>query len=105
MLPAVERTLVGMPALPRPIAPGAMLGAYSIIAHLARGGMANVWVARHHGARGFSKLVALKTILPEFAEDQAFQRMFLKVPEELRGFDVIPMATQAKPQASPPAVP
>jgi serine/threonine protein kinase len=78
MLPVVERTLVGMPALPQPIAAGTTLGPYGIIAHLARGGMANVWVARHHGARGFSKLVALKTILPEFAEDQGFQRMFFE---------------------------
>jgi serine/threonine protein kinase len=29
--------------------------------------MASVWAARQHGARGFSRLVALKTILPELA--------------------------------------
>src|SRR5262245_22747908 len=29
--------------------------------------MATVWAARQHGARGFNRLVALKTILPELA--------------------------------------
>jgi serine/threonine protein kinase len=43
------------------------LGSYEILACIARGGMASVWAARQHGARGFSRLVALKTILPELA--------------------------------------
>jgi eukaryotic-like serine/threonine-protein kinase len=34
---------------------------------IARGGMATVWAARQHGARGFNRLVALKTVLPELA--------------------------------------
>src|SRR5262245_60364975 len=29
--------------------------------------MATVWAARQHGARGFNRLVALKTVLPELA--------------------------------------
>jgi eukaryotic-like serine/threonine-protein kinase len=44
---------------------------------IAEGGMASVWVARLIGKRGFQKLVALKTILPKFAEDPRFERMFL----------------------------
>jgi eukaryotic-like serine/threonine-protein kinase len=43
------------------------LGPYEILLCIARGGMASVWAARQHGARGFSRLVALKTILPELA--------------------------------------
>ena len=39
--------------------------------------MASVWVARLRGKRGFEKLVAIKTILPKFAEDPRFERMFL----------------------------
>ncbi len=39
--------------------------------------MASVWVARQIGKHGFEKLVAVKTILPEFAEDPRFQKMFL----------------------------
>jgi serine/threonine-protein kinase len=44
---------------------------------IAEGGMASVWVARLRGKRGFQKLVAVKTILPKFAQDPRFERMFL----------------------------
>jgi serine/threonine-protein kinase len=43
------------------------LGPYEILLCVGRGGMASVWAARQHGARGFSRLVALKTILPDLA--------------------------------------
>jgi eukaryotic-like serine/threonine-protein kinase len=75
---ATQHTQLDVRQLPGDVAPGAMLGPYRIVSHLARGGMANVWVARHHGARGFSKLVAVKTLLPEFAEDVGFQRLFFE---------------------------
>jgi serine/threonine protein kinase len=39
--------------------------------------MARVWAAKQHGQRGFSKLVAIKTILPELARDKKFEAMFL----------------------------
>jgi len=39
--------------------------------------MASVWIARQRGKHGFEKLVAIKTILPKFAEDLRFQQMFL----------------------------
>jgi serine/threonine protein kinase len=38
--------------------------------------MACVWAARQHGTRGESRLVALKTVLPELAEPE-FESMFL----------------------------
>lgn len=60
------------------LATGTMLGRYELILPIARGGMARVWAARLHGERGFSKLVALKTILPELADDPVFERMFLE---------------------------
>jgi eukaryotic-like serine/threonine-protein kinase len=50
-----------------PVGPGTRLGPYEILLCIARGGMASVWAARQHGARGFSRLVALKTVLPELA--------------------------------------
>jgi serine/threonine protein kinase len=46
---------------------GMWLGPFEILLCIARGGMASVWAARQHGARGFSRLVALKTILPELS--------------------------------------
>ncbi len=39
--------------------------------------MASVWVARLVRKHGFEKLVAIKTILPKYAEDETFQKMFL----------------------------
>jgi hypothetical protein len=44
---------------------------------IAEGGMASVWVAGGRGKRGLEKLVAIKTILPKFAQDPRFERMFL----------------------------
>ncbi len=39
--------------------------------------MASVWVARLQGKHGFEKLVAIKMILPKYAQDARFERMFL----------------------------
>ena len=36
-----------------------------------------MWVARLRGKHGFEKLFAIKTILPQYANDARFQRMFL----------------------------
>ncbi len=36
-----------------------------------------MWLARQHGKHGFEKLVAVKTILPLYANDLRFQKMFL----------------------------
>jgi serine/threonine protein kinase len=57
--------------------PGARLDRYELLSLVAEGGMASVWVARLFGKHGFEKLVAIKTILPKFAEDPKFRRMFL----------------------------
>ena len=50
--------------------PGTRLGAYEIIEYIACGGMAAVWLAYQHGARGFRRLVALKTVLPELSDPE-----------------------------------
>ncbi|HEY5243000.1 MAG TPA: serine/threonine-protein kinase, partial [Polyangiaceae bacterium] len=59
------------------LGPGARLGRYELLLPIAYGGMARVWAARLHGQRGFSKLVAIKTILPHLAHSAEFERMFL----------------------------
>jgi serine/threonine-protein kinase len=61
---------------PSPLAPGFRLDRYELICPIAEGGMASVWIARQTGRHGFQKLVAIKTILPKFAADARFQRMF-----------------------------
>ena len=54
-----------------------LLGPYRIERRLAAGGMAEVFVARREGLHGFSKRVALKRILPQFASDPDFVGMFI----------------------------
>jgi eukaryotic-like serine/threonine-protein kinase len=56
---------------------GTRLGRYELLVPIATGGMARVWAARQHGHRGFTKLVAIKTILPHLAREPEFERMFL----------------------------
>jgi eukaryotic-like serine/threonine-protein kinase len=59
------------------IKPGQVIGRYEILSPIARGGMAAVWVARQRGSRGFSKVVAVKTMLPTISDDPRFEKMFL----------------------------
>lgn len=59
------------------VGPGKVLGKYEIIAPLARGGMASVWLGRVKGSKDFSQLVAIKTMLPDVSDDPDFEKMFL----------------------------
>jgi eukaryotic-like serine/threonine-protein kinase len=62
---------------PADIRPGSHLGRYEILLGIAQGGMARVWAARQQGHRGFTKVVAIKTILPVLTSDPSFEAMFL----------------------------
>lgn len=53
---------------------GDRLGAYTLLCPLAVGGMGTVWCAAFEGERGFFKLVAIKTILHEFADEVQYAR-------------------------------
>lgn len=63
-----------MPQLPA--ARGQRLGPYELGERLGTGGMAEVFVARRAGPRGFSKRFAIKRILPQLARDPHFVSMF-----------------------------
>ena len=52
-------------------------GKYTLVAKLATGGMAEIFLARLHGDGGFEKLVCIKRILPHLATDPQFVAMFL----------------------------
>ncbi|MGE3768184.1 MAG: serine/threonine protein kinase, partial [Kofleriaceae bacterium] len=52
-------------------------GKYTLVAKLATGGMAEIFLARLQGAAGFEKLVCVKRILPHLAKDQQLVNMFL----------------------------
>jgi len=61
-----------------PAAAGAnQFGKYRLVARLASGGMAEIFLARLTGAAGFEKLVCIKRILPHLARDRQFVAMFL----------------------------
>jgi serine/threonine-protein kinase len=55
---------------------GDRLGDYELLCPVGEGGMASVWIARLVRKYGFQKLVALKTILPKFADEEHFREMF-----------------------------
>ncbi len=60
-----------------PLAPGRRVGKYEVVSRLAMGGMAEIYLARATGIEGFEKHVVLKRILPQFAENETFVRLFL----------------------------
>ena len=62
---------------PSPLDQGYRIDRYELLYALAQGGMGTIWVARLQGKHGFEKLFAIKTILPKYADDPHFRRMFL----------------------------
>ena len=52
-------------------------GKFNLIRQIAKGGMAEIWLAEQKGPSGFSKQVVIKKVLPHLAEDQHFIEMFL----------------------------
>jgi serine/threonine-protein kinase len=72
--------ITAAPALQN-LAAGDILGRYELLLPVAQGGMATVWAARMKGTRGFSKIVAIKTMLPALSSDPRFEKMFLSEAE------------------------
>jgi eukaryotic-like serine/threonine-protein kinase len=60
-----------------PLRAGQKLGRYELLAPVARGGMGQVWAGRLRGARGFHKLVAIKTLLPSAGETAHMEQRLL----------------------------
>ena len=56
---------------------GERLDRFELIAELASGGMATVFLARLSGAAGFQRLVAIKRLHPHLAREPEFVEMFL----------------------------
>src|ERR1700691_5741829 len=52
-------------------------GKYTLVAKLATGGMAEIFLARLAGDGGVEKLVCIERILPRLASDPQFVTMFL----------------------------
>jgi serine/threonine-protein kinase len=57
--------------------PGATIGRYQLITPLASGGMAEIWLARQPGLRGFEKVVVIKRMVGALEEDPEHVEMFV----------------------------
>lgn len=58
--------------------PAATVGRYALFEQFASGGMATVHFGRLDGAGGFSRVVAIKRLLPHLLENHEFTEMLLK---------------------------
>jgi len=54
-----------------------IFGSYKILKKIATGGMAEVFLAKRVGVKGFEKLLAIKRILPQFSQNEEFISMFI----------------------------
>jgi serine/threonine-protein kinase len=54
------------------------LGPYQLVRRIGRGGMAEVHLAIAHGASGWSRRVAIKTLAPELADDVELTRALIR---------------------------
>lgn len=80
----------GLAPEPQPIT----IGRYLLHRQIARGGMATIHIARLIGDVGFSRIVAAKRLLPEFAEDPEFVAMFLdeaRIASKVHHRNVVPV--------------
>jgi eukaryotic-like serine/threonine-protein kinase len=94
------QSLPGAPAQPASVEPdtkpheGLRLGRYELLLPIARGGMAEVWIARFLGDLGLSRIVALKTIRPDYATNPSFRTAFLdeaRIAARLSHVNVLPV--------------
>jgi serine/threonine-protein kinase len=65
------------PLDPAPWESGTTIGRYVLLAPLAQGGMAEIWLARQPGLKGFEKLVVIKRLATANEADPEFVEMFL----------------------------
>lgn len=57
--------------------PNTSFGRYELIELIARGGMAELFLATQRGVAGFEKQIVIKRIRPEFADNPRFVSMFI----------------------------
>ena len=72
---------------------GRRLGRYEVLARLASGGMAGVYVGRALGVAGFERLFAIKVLHPHLAHEEEFISMFLdeaRLAARIRHPNVVP---------------
>ncbi|MDP1826483.1 MAG: serine/threonine-protein kinase [Archangium sp.] len=57
--------------------PGTPVGRFTLLTPLAQGGMAEIWLARQSGLKGFEKLVVIKRMMIALEQDPEYVDMFL----------------------------
>ncbi len=73
---------------------GERLDRFELVAELAAGGMATVYLARFVGVAGFKRFVAIKRLHPHLAKEQEFIQMFLdeaRLASRLHHPNVVPI--------------
>ncbi|HEY1958656.1 MAG TPA: serine/threonine-protein kinase, partial [Polyangiaceae bacterium] len=73
---------------------GERLDRFELVAELAQGGMATVYLARFVGVAGFKRFVAIKRLHPHLAKEQDFIQMFLdeaRLASRLHHPNVVPI--------------
>jgi len=73
---------------------GRVVGRYVLFDEIAAGGMATIHIGRLNGEIGFSRPVAIKRLLPQFARDSEFVSMFLeeaRLAARIRHPNVVPV--------------
>jgi serine/threonine-protein kinase len=76
-----------------PTSPQVIVGRYALYRQIGAGGMATVYFGRLLGPVGFSRAVAIKRLLPQFAHDPEFVTMFLdeaRLAARLRHPNIVP---------------
>jgi serine/threonine-protein kinase len=69
-----------------------VLGQYELLSLMAAGGMAEIFLARQTGIRGFEKLVVVKKILPALVRHKEFVEMFFdeaRIAARLRHSNIV----------------
>jgi len=71
-----------------------VIGRYALQHEIAAGGMASVYLGKMCGPVGFSPIVAIKSLHPQFAKDPEFVRMFLdeaRLAGRIRHPNIVPV--------------
>ncbi len=73
----VERSSPDSDRPPYSLKSGTVVGPYTLLSHIATGGMGQVWAAHMAGIGGFTRVCALKVIRAGLSEDPNYVAMFL----------------------------
>ena len=71
-----QRSTKPPPASPMSMQAGRIVGRYRLLVPVGAGGMAQVWAAKPETA-GLARTVAIKLVLPDYAADSEYERMFV----------------------------